>query len=105
MDPLVAQPERLGDFSKRCAGRMEAPEGVLIPDLGLVGLVLMVERAVPRLTGLPEEFSVECHVSTMVDRPTMVKLSDLSGRLLSSSPGSWQAERPYGRPAGHALVL
>lgn len=67
MDPLVAQAERLGDLPKGCTGPMEAPDGVLVPDLGLIGLVLEVERTVTRLARLPNEFPVEGHVSTMID--------------------------------------
>jgi len=81
MDPLVAQAERLGDLPKGCTGPMEAPDGVLVPDLGLISLVLEVERTVTRLARLPKEFLVEGHVSTMVD--------EIGGHM-TSRPGSGQ---------------
>lgn len=73
MDPLIAQPERLGDLAERCTGRMEAPDGMLVADLGLIGLVLEVEHTVPRLARLPKENPVERHLSTVVDAGPKVK--------------------------------
>jgi len=58
MDPLVAQPERVGDLPQGCTGCVEPADRVLVPDLGLVGLVLQVQRPVSRLPSLPENLVV-----------------------------------------------
>jgi ribosomal protein L34E len=61
MDPLVAQSQFLGDLPQRCPGSMEAPDGVLVADLGLIGLALQVEQPVPGLARLPKEILIEGH--------------------------------------------
>jgi hypothetical protein len=67
MDPLVTEPERVGDLSKRCTGPMESPDSVLRTHLSLISLVLEVDGTISLVARLPEELWIEGHVSTMVD--------------------------------------
>ena len=62
VDALVAQPECLGDLSKRSPGGVEAPDRMLVADLSLVGPVLEVEGTISRLAGLANQPRIEGHV-------------------------------------------
>ena len=79
MDPLVTEPERIGDIPKRCSGRVQSPDGVLISNLSPIGLELEAHCTISLVAGLPEELRIECHLSTVVDGTRAVKTSWVGG--------------------------
>jgi hypothetical protein len=61
MDPLVAEPERLGDLAHRRASGVQPSHRVMVVEPCPLGLVLQLEHPISRLQRLLKQIVLERH--------------------------------------------
>jgi hypothetical protein len=64
VDPLVAQPQHLGDLPQRPTRRVQPADRVVIVRPGLLGGMLRGDQPLPCGLGVAHQFRIKTHVSS-----------------------------------------
>ncbi len=67
MNPLVTDPQRLGDSAHRRAGRVQPANGLVEVGSAALDVVLELTKLIERCLRLPDKGRLDVHVSSVLD--------------------------------------